>query len=332
MSDSELGIIILAVLFILLIVGYIYASISGNLDKEKNKELIENILFPSLVKLDNEIKIQIDEFSKWVISCEKCNFRSFKIKNIEETRLTFTCEKCDHNKTLKCDNTFYQITSIPKLFNLFSEITELMNQYNLPLKYIESKRDGFEWNKPFEHLLDSLNYSYFTFKFYNKHTKWIPDVGNLTFNSDGSEMERVIEKLEKKKIEKLSSNRIDLDEKIIREWGYKKITTGKKGIIIKNWAKKSGLKCIDGSKCGGAPFNDLPNNEITFGHIVPQSWGVEYPYMIKTIHHPDNLYLCCKSCNASLNSNFPSTELKNKISKREGTIGDWLRTHIEEFE
>ena len=216
MSDSEQGMVVLAVLFILTFIGFIYAAISLNHDKEKNKELIQNILFPTLSKLDNEIKTQIEEFSKWIISCEKCNFNSFKIKNIEETRLTFTCKKCNHNKTLKSDNTFYQITSIPKLFNLFNEIIELINQYSLPSKYVESKWNEYKWNKPFEHLMDNLNYSYFTFSHYKKHIKWIPDVGNLTFNSDGSEMERVIEKLEKKKIEKLSSNRIDLAEKNIK--------------------------------------------------------------------------------------------------------------------
>ena len=101
--------------------------------------------------------------------------------------------------------------------------------------------------------------------------------------------------------------------------GYSKLSDSKKA-----W--------IDGSKCNGVKFQDLPNNEITFGHIIPQSWGTEYPHILKTIHHPDNLYLTCKSCNSSLNSNFPQTELKNKISKREGTIGDWLRTHIRDFE
>lgn len=332
MSNSDEGLIVLVIIFILLIIGFIYSSISTSIDKKQNKELVEKTLLPNLTKLDNEIKKEIEELAKWIISCEKCNYRSFGIKSLDETRLTFSCNKCNKNTTLKYDNTFYQITPIPKINNLFNEIIGFMNLHHLPSKYVESKRGGYTWNKSFEDLMDNLNYDYFTFKYYNKNTKWFPDVGNLTFYSDGSEMERVVEKLEKKKVEKLSPNRKDLDEKIIKEWNYKKITTGKKGVIIKNWAKKSGLKCIDGSKCGSISFNDLPNNEITFGHIIPQSWGVEYPHMIKTIHHPDNLYLSCKSCNSSLNSNFPATELKNKISKREGTIGDWLRTHIEDFE
>ena len=332
MTDSEQGGIILLVLCVLLLIGFIYAGISSSIEKKQNKEFVEKTLFPKLNRLDSEIKKEVEELTKWIISCEKCNYRSFKIKSLEETKLVFTCNKCNKNTTLKYDNTFYQIKSIPKLNNLFNEIIRFMNQYNLPSKYVESNREGYDWNKSFEDLMDNLNFDYFTFNYYKKHTKWFPDVGNLTFYSEGSEMEKVVEELEKKKIKKLSPKRKDLDDKIIKEWSYKKITTGSKSEIIKNWARKSGLECIDGSKCNGVKFQDLPNNEITFGHIIPQSWGTEYPHMLKTIHHPDNLYLTCKSCNSSLNSNFPQTELKNKISKREGTIGDWLRTHIRDFE
>ena len=332
MTDSEQGGIILIALVILFAVGFIYMGISTSIDRKNNIKLVENTLKPILGGIDIEIKNQLIELSKWVIACEKCNHRSFRVKTLENISLIYTCNSCNKNKTLKYDNTFYHIHPIPKLNDLFSKMIMEMNKYNLPSKYVESKREGYDWQKPLSDLMDSLNYNYFTFKNYQKHTKWLSDTENLTFNSEGSEMEKVVEELENKKIKKLSPNRKDLNDKVIKEWSYKKITTGSKSEIIKNWAKKSGFECIDGSKCNGVKFQDLPNNEITFGHIIPQSWGVEYPHMLKIIHHPDNLYLTCKSCNSSLNSNFPQTELKNKISKREGTIGDWLRTHIRDFE
>lgn len=332
MSQTDEGLVIGGLLVIVFIVGMIYTSISSSIDTKKNKELVDKTLFPNLSKLDNEVKRIVEELSKWVIGCEKCNNHSFRIKSLEETKLIYSCNRCNKNTTLKYDNTFYHINSIPQLHKVFNEIISYMNRYKLPAKYVNSKRDGYEENKSFEVLMNNLHYEYFTFNYYKKHTTWAPNVGNITFNGEGSEMERIVEQLEKKKIEKLSPNRKDLDKKVIKEWNYKKITSSSKGEIIKNWAKKSGMRCIDGSKCGGVLFKELPNNEITFGHIIPQSWGVEYPHMVKTIHHPDNLYLSCKSCNSSLNSNFPSTELKNKISKREGTIGDWLRTHIQEFD
>lgn len=332
MTDSEQGGIILVVLGILFVVGFIYMGISTGIEKRNNIKLVEKTLKPKLGGIDIEVNNQLNKLSKWVISCEKCNQNSFRIKSLDNISLTYACNNCNKNKTLKYDNTFFLIDPIPKLNDLFNEMIREMNKYDLPSKYVKSKRDDHGWEKPLSDFMDNLTYKYFTFKAFQKHTKWLSDVENLSFHGEGSEMEKVVEELENKKIKKLSPNRKDLSDKIIKEWSYKRITTGSKSEIIKNWARKSGLECIDGSKCNGVKFQDLPNNEITFGHIIPQSWGTEYPHMLKTIHHPDNLYLTCKSCNSSLNSNFPQTELKNKISKREGTIGDWLRTHIRDFE
>lgn len=331
MTDSEEGTIVLLVIFGLLAIGFIYYSIQSSIDKKENQKLVVNTLKPKLGTIDSSIYQELLELSKWVNNCEKCGFMSFYIKQLEETKLVYTCNKCGKNKTLKFDNTFYKIDSIPKLNNFFQEMIYEMNKHKLPLKYVESKRNDYEWNKPISDFLDELKHDYFTFNYYKKHTNWKPDCSNLSFFSNGTEIDKVSKQLEKKKISKLSPNRKLLDKKVIKEWNYKRITTGQKGEIIKKWAKKSGLECIDGRKCGGVKFNSLPNKEITFGHIVPQSWAVEYPHMIETVHHPDNLYLTCKSCNSSLNSDFPDPELKNKISKREGTIGDWLRTHLNEF-
>ena len=51
-------------------------------------------------------------------------------------------------------------------------------------------------------------------------------------------------------------------------------------------------------------------------------------FLLDKKDHPDNLYLSCQRCNASLSDNFPDTELRNEIETR-GTIGDWLRGHVE---
>ena len=153
----------------------------------------------------------------------------------------------------------------------------------------------------------------------------------LKVYSDGSKLDEAKKRLQTKKIGKLETKRVPLPEKVVEEWNYKRVTSGKKGDIIKKWAKNSGLQCIDGGKCGSIEFSALENSKITFGHIIPQSWGKEYPHLLSSIHHPDNLYLTCQSCNSSLNSGFPDDELKKRISGKEGTIGDWLRNHLDDL-
>lgn len=116
-----------------------------------------------------------------------------------------------------------------------------------------------------------------------------------------------------------------LDDKLAREWSYDKINTGKKGIQIKNWAKKNLLKC-PGEICGNTTFENLRNQDIAFGHIISQNWSSAFTFVLEKVNHPDNLYLTCKKCNSSLSDNFPDKKLKRNITNT-GTIGDWLRNH-----
>tara|TARA_B110001452_G_scaffold221081_1_gene193504 strand:- start:754 stop:1122 length:369 start_codon:yes stop_codon:yes gene_type:complete len=116
-----------------------------------------------------------------------------------------------------------------------------------------------------------------------------------------------------------------LNEDIEKEWSYKRITTGKKGDLIKRWARSTDLKCPYGSKCGGVKFSRLDNTEINFGHIMAQSYAKKFPHFSDKVHHPDNLYLSCRSCNISLSDSFPYKELKDRIRDENGTIGDWIR-------
>lgn len=206
-----------------------------------------------------------------------------------------------------------------------------MNRDNLIQDYIMNI-DFNRRNAPLNSFIDSLENKYFSYKQLKKKIRYGQDISQLRVFSEGSRLDEALKRLETKKVDGLETKREKLSSKVVREWNYKRITTGNKGLTIKYWAKKSGLKCIDGSKCGGVKFSQLDNSEITFGHIIPQSWGKEYPHMLETIHHPDNLYLTCKSCNSSLNSGFPDPELKSKISKEYGTIGDWLRNHLTELQ
>lgn len=323
-SDSDLTIPGIVLVSVGILILFIWSSINSSQEREKNFDLIEKTLKPKLSVNDTQLKEELIKLSKWINNCNKCNHNQFSIHQSSNTKLTYRCNYCNSKKTLKYENTFYTIEPIPTISKLFNEIISVFNEHDL----IRTIINGYGGYEPIKDYVDGLNHNYFVINHYKKHTKWEPNIGYLTFQSEGSELDRVSNEIQRKKIGKLSPNRKQLDKKIINEWNYKSINTGKKGLLIKNWAKKSGLKCIDGTKCGGVKFESLENREITFGHIIPQSWATEYPHMFETIHHPDNLYLTCKSCNSSLNSDFPDKELKKKISGKEGTIGDWLRTHI----
>jgi len=123
--------------------------------------------------------------------------------------------------------------------------------------------------------------------------------------------------------------RFDLSDALAREWSYDKINSSKKGKKIKIWAQSVGKHC-PGSLCENKPFDDIPSSKIAFGHIISQHWSRAFTYLLKSVDHPDNLYLTCSRCNSSLGDSFPNPELRNKITT-EGTIGDWLRNNEREI-
>jgi hypothetical protein len=118
--------------------------------------------------------------------------------------------------------------------------------------------------------------------------------------------------------------RAELPDSLAREWAYDKIATTEKGKKLKKWARLRDY-CCPGSSCGGQRFSQFGVNELAFGHIVSQKWVSAFTFMLDKVHHPDNLYLTCRSCNSSLSNNFPEKDLRKNIEKY-GTIGDWLRT------
>ena len=316
------GIIILILMF--------WAHLDSESKLAENSDIVNKQL-PEIKRLESELLNQVKQLELWVNRCRKCNNNSFYIHNLNKVKLIYKCFNCDGQSTLNYDNTFYKILPISHIYIKFNQLTNFLIKNDYPKKYMHYELNGLKENRPHHKAIDNLKYEYIYFKRAKKHISWSVNIRCLMFNSDGEKIDKALSELKTKKITKLTSKRKELDSKIVLDWSYKKITSGKKGLLIKQWAKNTNLKCLDGTKCGGEKFKNLDNSDITFGHIVPQSWGKEYPHMIKTIHHPDNLYLTCRSCNSSLNSDFPDPVLKKKISNLEGTVGDWLRTHINEI-
>ena len=324
----ELGLIITIGVVVLILV--IWAHLDGERKFTQNNDIVKKQI-PEIKRLESELLNHLKQLEFWVNRCRKCNNNSFYIYKLNQVKLIYKCFNCEGQSTLNYDNTFYKILPISNIFIKYNQLTNFLINNDYTQKYMHYELHGLKENRPHHRVIDNLKYDYIYFKRTKKHISPKPDISCLTFNSNGQKIDKVLTELKTKKIGKLNPKRKKLDNKIVIEWSYKKITSGKKGILIKQWAKNTNLKCLDGTKCGGKKFKNLDNSDITFGHIIPQSWGKEYPHMINTIHHPDNLYLTCRSCNSSLNSDFPDPVLKKRISNLEGTVGDWLRTHINEI-
>ena len=89
-------------------------------------------------------------------------------------------------------------------------------------------------------------------------------------------------------------------------------------------------------------FDTFVNKDITFGHIVSRDWAKSFTFLMKVLNYPDNLYLTCRPCNATLSDRFPDfikfkkpsgsiETLRDRIEKigkdMGGTIGDWVRDY-----
>ena len=314
------------IILIIILVAVVTTSVE---DKKKMEVLSQP---NSRLKLkDKEMSSLLKELSGWINNCKKCSGNRYYIEEANSLQFSFRCSHCNSKHTLKTNEAFYKVEVLENIISCFNEITSLMNRDNLIQDYI-SNIDFNKKNAPINRFIDSLENKYFSYKQLKKRIRYGVDISQLRVFSEGTKLDEALKRLETKKVDGLETKREKLSPKVVREWNYKRITSGNKGLTIKSWARNSGLKCIDGSKCGGVKFSRLEDSDITFGHIIPQSWGKEYPHMLETIHHPDNLYLTCKSCNSSLNSGFPDPELKSKISKEYGTIGDWLRNHLSELQ
>lgn len=324
-----------------LVIGLVllFAGIIGAVSSSEERERINSVGKKNIDEIKSYEKLldsELISLSKFVKNCKKCKNKTMHLSNlINEDELVIICGGCNRNVTLKKSNTFYEISSIPEVFDIVNnKILPLINENSflykeLMIAWTQRYPAGITYrkNEAIEKILGELKYDYYVRK-YTSSTKMCSlriTFSRITFQAEGSAIDEHNILLERKKQEKINPLRPALDVDVEKEWNYKRITTGKKGDIIKRWAKTTNLKCPDGSKCGGVKFSTLKNDEINFGHIIPQSYAKEFPHFSDKVHHPDNLYLSCRSCNISLSDSFPYKELKDRIKDENGTIGDWIR-------
>lgn len=93
------------------------------------------------------------------------------------------------------------------------------------------------------------------------------------------------------------------------------------GKQLQKWAKKTGKKCPDGTKCKNQEFSKIP--KLHLGHIISRDWCKAFKFQKEFMDHPYNLYLTCSACNGSLNKRFPYSDLQDRLDEDKATIGDW---------
>lgn len=118
------GLIVVAILLILMFVGYVYVKIEDSKaekDKEKWKKIKQNKFLDIQVKFNEALLI----LEKNVSSCKKCESSYYKIWNIDDS-IEIRCESCkrkqlislnpvDYQFFLDCFNSYIiQIVKIPK--------------------------------------------------------------------------------------------------------------------------------------------------------------------------------------------------------------------------
>ena len=326
--------IILIVLVIIFIPWWIFAQFERANETKSNIDYAKK-LKTELEPMEEELSQIIFNLSKYVNNCKHCSHNTFSFYNISPEIITYDCCSCSKRFKLKHYNDYLEIKEIPELNELINNkikntLDPIMKK---SLKYVESMYFTYAYApeaKPFYDLLFDLKFDHY-FPFHIKSRKeygmqW--HYSSIKFTSDGRLMDKHNQELYKKKIDKkINSVREPISRDIVIEWSYLKVTKGEKKDTIKNWAKESELKCPDGSKCGNIMFSKLEAKDIAFGHLIPQDFAKEFPHYKEIIHHPDNLYLTCKSCNSSLGGNPPDTVLRQRILIN-GTIGDWIREKV----
>ena len=291
-------------------------------EKERRKKLI----------YDYEDKLQehINELGLWVNKCSKCYNDDYSLSYCNRETIKFKCTSCSKQYTLHQNNTHYRIECIPEIYETLDTIQDILEPFRKKAMEWMAWRNHtwLETGKAEYDMLENLRFKHFYEKFTKKTVGLIWNIAAIRFTSSGQLIDKVNKEVRSKKLKKkLGVIRNPLSKKIIKEWAYDKINTGKKSDIIKEWAKNTDSRCPDGQKCGQVLFKELDNYDIAFGHIIPQDYAKEIPHLQSQIHHPDNLYLSCSSCNSSLGGNPPDKLLKKKIFAN-GTIGDWIREKV----
>ena len=337
----EIAFVIFGVCFA---IALLVVSNSSNEKKEVQALLDEHSL--KLDELEIDLSKLTRELSKWVYSCKKCQHNSFIIGYHTSEMLNYLCVECNKIYELKSKNAFYNIDVIPKIHEAINQLNNLILDESLHGKLMTYLQHHYEFKHDYAPKTGAgyLIYDFYFNKRKNKYLSLKYTASKKSFNlitnhflatrfySDGSMLDKIEEKKNKAEMGKLNPNRPALSVSLEEEWNYKSITSGKKSTVIKKWAKSTSQKCPDGRKCGGVKLNELPLKDIAYGHIISQSFSKTFPHLHDKVHHPDNLYLTCKSCNSSLGGKNADDELINRIKNESGTIGDWLRNYIKEIE
>lgn len=338
------GIVILIVIIILLV---IFSSLS--MGSKENEEKYKNLLSQQetdINQLEVDMRLNTNKLSKWVYSCKKCQNNEYYVINTYEDKLDIMCNRCNKTYEVKSKNAFYSVDCVEAIHRDLNKLNDLIYNNNLfePLRQYFINHYNFKADIAPNY---ASGYSIYNFYFNKLKTKYISvdyKVSKKTFTinvhpflstkfiSDGSMLDELEKKKNKVEMGKLNPNRPALSEALENEWNYKSITSGKKSSIIKKWAKTTSQKCPDGRKCGGILFSKLPLKDIAYGHIISQSFCKTFPHMYDNVHHPDNLYLTCKSCNSSLGGKNADDDLVTRVKNQSGTVGDWLRNYMNDIQ
>lgn len=117
-----------------------------------------------------------------------------------------------------------------------------------------------------------------------------------------------------------------LDINLMKKWNYLGIQSSKQTRKeLQNFINNHSPLCAHHDdnctkSCGG-----MTSKNFHVGHIVSQSWSKSYRVFQESVHHPDNLYLCCSSCNVSLGKGGPSRKVLQYLNDNFLTIGDLIR-------
>jgi hypothetical protein len=336
----ELTLIIIGVFIVAVII-----AMMNNSNEKKDFEIALNDHSIKLDRIEKEIFEITDDISKWVYSCKKCQNNLFIISFHSNNKLNYACTECQKVYELKSNNAFYVIESIGELHKKLNQLVKLIeddflhknlmkyliNHYEFKPGYAPKNYSGY---LIYDYYFNRRKIKYFSLKYIasKKSFQLIPNTFSVTkFQSNGIMLDEIEKKKTKVEMGKLNPNRPALSEDLEIKWNYKSITKGKKSSIIKKWAKSTNQKCPDGRKCGGKSFSELPIKDIAYGHIISQSFSKTFPHLHDKVHHPDNLYLTCKSCNSSLGGKNADDDLIDRIKNEAGTVGDWLRNYINDI-
>ena len=123
--------------------------------------------------------------------------------------------------------------------------------------------------------------------------------------------------------------RTPLSMELVKKWNYENATKRSNRDAFNGYVERNDVRCphvtpvITGRQL---PCDTkLKPGGFHIGHIFSQKWCDAYSIFQESVHHPDNLYLSCPSCYASLNQGFPPKEMLKHINRNKMTLGDLIR-------